>query len=271
MKHTNNTINRIVAAVFVLCLAGTGSALAGGWGRGGDHRDNRDHRDHRHGKHWGWEHRNCDHRDWNSEPEEGIVDLTTNYGASGVIASVSGVSGATDSINVTFAKPMHPGNFGMGVNFAKAWTKTWNADNTVLTIGGDIDFSDAAEPALIVYLMQTEADRKDISEPNIFKFQDIKVKGVEAGNGQVDLDFDIDSANGKGYSIYIASSNAGPYKLHNQVNFNSQGAHIKGLKNGSTYWVYVEYKRSGLVATRTVPVAVTPAVPRKPRGGGFGS
>ncbi len=220
MNSINNTSHRIGAAACALCMTIGGLALA-------------------------------------AEPEKGIVDLTTHYGASGVIASVVGISGATDSIQVRFAEPMHPGNFGMGVNFAKAWTKSWNADNTALTIGGDIDFSDTAKPALIVYLMQTEADRKDVSEPNIFKFQDINVTGVGAGNGQVNVDFNILSANGKGYSVYISESNAGPFERYNQVNFNSKGAHIKGLKNGKTYWVYLEYNADGLVATRTAPVAIT--------------
>jgi hypothetical protein len=226
----NNRRHRIVAVACVLCMAIAGSALA-------------------------------------LDPEKGIVGLTTNYGASGVIASVAGVSGATDSIEVTFAEPMHPGTFGMGVNFAKAWTKAWNAGNTVLTISGDLNFSfsAAAEPTLIVYLMQTEAARKDISEPNIFKFQDINVTGINAGNGQANVDFDILSANGKGYSVYLAGSQAGPFKLHNQVNFNSKGAHIKGLENGKTHWVYVEYNGEGLVATRTAPVAITPQHPGQGR------
>jgi hypothetical protein len=190
---------------------------------------------------------------------KGIVDLSTNYGASGVIASVAGVSGATDSIKVTFAEKMNPSNFGMGLNFAKTWTKTWNADSTVLTIGGNLDFRAAADPTLIVYLMQTDAARKDISEPNVFKFHDINVSGTEAKDGQADLFFDILSANGKGYSVYIAESENGPFALHDQVNYNSKGAHIKGLKNGQTYWVCVEYKADGLVPTRTAPVAITPA------------
>jgi len=267
----NNTRHRMVVAACFLCVAVAGSALAGSRDR--DHRDwDRDHRDWnwKWGGDWGrdWDrdhrdHRDCDEdRDHHRNPEKGIVDLRTNYGASGAIASVAGLSGATDSIEVTFAKPMHPGNFGMGVNFAKAWTKAWNADNTVLTISGGIDFSDADEPALIVYLMQTEADRKDISEPNIFKFQDIEVTGIKAGNDQVKMDFDVVSGDGKGYSVYIAKSQTGRFKRYDQVNFNSRGANIRGLENGEIYWVYVEYKRHGLVATRTVPVAVT--TPKRP-------
>ncbi len=184
------------------------------------------------------------------------------YGTSGMISSVTGVSGvngAPDSIVVTFARPMHPGNFGMGVNFAKSWTKTWNDANNVLTISGDIDFSDAAEPAFIVYLMQRESDRKDISEPNIFKFRDITVSSVSAGNGQANVDFDILSADGRGYSVYLAKGSDSRFKRHTQVNYNSKGVHIKGLENGQTYKVYLEYKRDGLVATKTVPLTVSPS------------
>lgn len=232
MNSTNNTRHRVAAAVCGLCIAMAGPALAAG-----------------------------------TSPEKGIVDLTTNYGPSGAIASVAGVSGAADSIQVTFAKPMHPGNFGMGVNFAKAWTKTWNADNTVLTIGGDLDFSAAEAPALIVYLMQTEAERTDISEPNIFKFQDINVTKITPGLGQIDMDFNILSANGKGYSVYVEKPNSGRYKLYDKVNFNSKGVHIKGLENGEVYKIYLEYNQNGLVTTRTAPVSVQVLKPgnNKPR------
>jgi hypothetical protein len=216
-----NTRHRVGAAVGLLCMAIAGSALA-------------------------------------AEPVKGIVDLTTNYGSSGVISSVVGVAGATDSIEVKFSKPMHPGNFGMGVNFAKAWTKTWNADNTVLTIGGDVDFSDAADPALIVYLMQTEADRKDISEPNIFKFHDIKITGVVAANGQVSVEFD--NPNIKGYGLYLAKTLDTKFKAWGDVTWHSKGVHIRNLKAGETYRFYIEYlyyQRDGVVATRTAPVAVS--------------
>jgi hypothetical protein len=191
---------------------------------------------------------------------QGLTDFKTIYGPSGVISSVTGVSGANgaaDSIVVSFRSKMHPGNFGMGVNFAKAWTKTWNADSNQLTIGGDIDFADAADPTLIVYLMQKDADRKDIAEPNIFKFQDINLKGVNTGNGQANVDFDILAADGKGYSVYVAKSQPTRFKVYNNVNFNSKGVHIKGLENGQTYWVYVQYQGPGQVATRTAPVAIT--------------
>ena len=224
---TNNRTHRFVAAASVLCLAIAGSTFAGGI---------------------------------ESNPAKGIIDLQTHYGESGAITSVTGISGAADSIQVTFAKPMHAGNFGMGVNFAKAWTKTWNADNTVLTISGG-DFAAAADPTLIVYLMQTEADRKDISEPNIFKFQDLKIGAIKPGNGQINMDFDILYVDGQGWGqgwrVFMAKSEGGAFKRYDYVDFNAKGADIKGLENGATYWVYLEYKRNGLVATRTAPVAVT--------------
>ena len=101
-----------------------------------------------------------------SEIGKGILDLRTNYGESGVITSVDFDYDA-NSIQVNFREPMHTTTFGMGLNFAKTWTKTWSENNTVLTIS-DIDLTAEYLPTLIIYLMQTEADLKDISEPNIF-------------------------------------------------------------------------------------------------------
>ena len=101
-----------------------------------------------------------------SASQKGILDLETNYGDSGVITSVY-FDYSKDIILVNFSEPMHTTTFGMGLNFAKTWTKTWSANNTLLTIS-DIDLTADELPTLIIYLMQTEADKKDISEPNIF-------------------------------------------------------------------------------------------------------
>ena len=71
----------------------------------------------------------------------------------------------------------------------------------------------------------------------------ILIKGIETGNGQVSLLFDINSANGKGYTIYLSVINTpGMFTPYNDVNFNSKGARVRSLNNGSKYYVYVEYK-----------------------------
>ncbi|MDR1992850.1 MAG: dockerin type I domain-containing protein [Nitrososphaerota archaeon] len=86
----------------------------------------------------------------------------------------------------------------------------------------------------------------------------IKITGVSVGNGQADVDFAINSANGKGYTVYLSSSNAGEFKTYNNVNYNAKGAHLKGLTNGCTYYVYIEYKETnGNILVSNV-VSITP-------------
>ena len=68
------------------------------------------------------------------------------------------------------------------------------------------------------------------------------VTSIENGNGQSNVNFPIASANGKGYEVYLSSTGPdGPYKIYNDVNFNSKGVHVKKLNNGQEYWVYVKY------------------------------
>ena len=99
-------------------------------------------------------------------PQKGVVDLETSYGDSGVITSVY-FDYAGNAVKVRFREPMHTTTFGMGLNFAKTWTKAWSDGDKLLTIS-NVNLFAVPEPAMIIYLMQTEADRKDISEPNIF-------------------------------------------------------------------------------------------------------
>jgi len=68
-----------------------------------------------------------------------------------------------------------------------------------------------------------------------------KITSVSVGNGQADVNFDIVSANGKGYTTYLSVGNANNFKVYSNVNYNSKGAHVKGLTNGTLYYVYIEY------------------------------
>jgi hypothetical protein len=77
--------------------------------------------------------------------------------------------------------------------------------------------------------------------------------GATATNGQGDINFPIKSANGKGYTVYISDVGPnGPFKIAN-VNFDSKGAHVKGLTNDVKYYVYIvyssgkDYQRSDVV------------------------
>lgn len=70
----------------------------------------------------------------------------------------------------------------------------------------------------------------------------IVVVSVTTRNGASDVNFAITSANGKGYSVYLSTSKNGPFTLYSDVNYNIKGIHIKGLKNGGTFYMYIEYK-----------------------------
>ena len=89
------------------------------------------------------------------------------------------------------------------------------------------------------------------SAPEPVNPNEIEITGVSNGNGQADVYFDIKSANGKGYTLYLSETGAeGMFKVYNDLNYNSKGAHIKGLNNGKTYYVYIQYsdgKRSDVV------------------------
>jgi len=82
----------------------------------------------------------------------------------------------------------------------------------------------------------------------------ITISEVENGNKQASIKFNILSANGKGYSVYLSETGAnGTFKLYTDVNFNSKGAHVKGLTNGKTYYAYITYEntvRSGTVTLK---------------------
>jgi uncharacterized repeat protein (TIGR02543 family) len=83
----------------------------------------------------------------------------------------------------------------------------------------------------------------------------IAITSVSPGNGQSDVNFDIVSANGKGYKVFIANSKIGPFTAYSNLNYNAKGAHIKGLTNGKTYNVYIEYTdNTGTIRSESVEI-----------------
>lgn len=53
--------------------------------------------------------------------------------------------------------------------------------------------------------------------------EEIEVSGVNVRNSQADIDFDIASANGRGYYVYLSETGAeGDYELYSKVNFNAR-------------------------------------------------
>jgi polygalacturonase len=74
----------------------------------------------------------------------------------------------------------------------------------------------------------------------------IKVDNVSNGNRQANINFDIRSANGHGYTVYISDSGEkGTFKIAD-FNLNSRGAHVRNLANGQTYFAFIEYNTDGV-------------------------
>lgn len=70
----------------------------------------------------------------------------------------------------------------------------------------------------------------------------IIITSIENGNKQSSVNFSIRSANGKGYTVYLSvSGEEGTFAPYSNVNYNSKGAHIKGLDNSVQYYAYVVY------------------------------
>ena len=80
-----------------------------------------------------------------------------------------------------------------------------------------------------------------------------------SGNGQADVCFPIRSANGKGYTVLVSTTGAPGSFTVADANFNSKGAHVKGLKAGTTYYVYVQYADSTTTERSDVVTVVVPA------------
>jgi len=81
----------------------------------------------------------------------------------------------------------------------------------------------------------------------------INIRDISIGNNQANIDFDIVSASGKDYSVYLSlSEDEGMFKLYADVNYNSKGVHIKGLTNGETYYVYIAYSDAGSILRSNV-------------------
>lgn len=73
------------------------------------------------------------------------------------------------------------------------------------------------------------------------------------------IDFDIRSANGKGYTVYVSESGApGSFRQYDDAKYNSKGARLSGLKAGQPVYAYVVYRESGDVQEVTSTVTLTP-------------
>lgn len=78
-----------------------------------------------------------------------------------------------------------------------------------------------------------------LNDPEIYG---IIITGITTGNNQANINFNIKSANGKGYEVYISSTGKpDSFVKYTNVNYNSKGVHIKGLTNGNEYYAYIKY------------------------------
>jgi polygalacturonase len=75
----------------------------------------------------------------------------------------------------------------------------------------------------------------------------IKAGNVSNGNRQANINFDIRSANGHGYTVYISDSGEKDTFKIADFNFNSKGAHVSNLENGQKYYAYIEYNNGGVL------------------------
>lgn len=50
-----------------------------------------------------------------------------------------------------------------------------------------------------------------------------------------------------------------PSSPYSKVNYNAKGAHVKGLKNGKTYYAYVVYIQNNAVTQMSETATLTPA------------
>jgi len=82
---------------------------------------------------------------------------------------------------------------------------------------------------------------------------------ILTGNGQANLNFDIVSANGKGYTLYLSEDGGASFAVYGNVNYNAKGAHVKGLANNKTYFAYIEYNDGKGCFYRSEVVGFTPS------------
>jgi len=88
---------------------------------------------------------------------------------------------------------------------------------------------------------------------------ELPVTAVNNGNEQAQISFPIQSANGRGYAVYLSESGArGSFSRYDDVNYNAKGVHIKKLTNDKTYYVYITYEENGVVTMQSAVTKLKP-------------
>lgn len=139
-------------------------------------------------------------------------------------------------------------------------TIEWIADGKVIATGNEIDLNDY-EDVINSYVRAQLKSETGIAFTQPFgikeETEELEITSVETKNKQVRLNFDIESANGKGYYVY-ASKDGKDFQLCEDVNFNSKGVHIRGLQNGCEYTFYVVRVIDGVVVERSKAIVARP-------------
>ncbi len=181
-------------------------------------------------------------------------------------AEVTGVeaviNGDMTDVVINFSEPLRKGEFAFGLNVAEEWDTIWNEDGTQVTLSiahGDLTATSTIGGLIIFRLIDAGGNLIGGPIEKTFELPFIPSSVTNNKNDQADIDFDINSANGKGYTVYLSETGKnGPYALYANVNYNAKGVHIKGLTNDKTYWAYIVYTENGVIITRSEPVQLNP-------------
>lgn len=138
----------------------------------------------------------------------------------------------------------------------------WIADGEVIATGATIDLNDYEDEVGSYVRAQLKSDT-GIAFTQPFGVQEVEpeeiaVTSVDQKNGQATINCDLESANGKGYVVFL-SEDGEEFAPYSNVNYNANGAHVKGLKNGKTYYAYVAYVQNNSITQLTEVVELNPA------------
>lgn len=122
----------------------------------------------------------------------------------------------------------------------------WIADGEVIATGKTLDLNDYEDDIHSYVRAQLKSDT-GIAFTQPFAVaekapEEISITSIKTKNGQADINFAINNANGKGYVLFLSETGEeDSFQTYANVNYNAKGAHVKGLDNNKTYYAYVAY------------------------------
>lgn len=139
----------------------------------------------------------------------------------------------------------------------------WIADGEVIATGETLDLNDHEEE-IGSYVRAQLKSSTGIAFTQPFGVEEetpetLEITAVKNGKGQATAAFDVKNANGKGYVLYLSESGEkGTFAPYGNVNYNANGVHVKGLKNGQTYYAYAVYVEDNTVTQITETAELKP-------------